>query len=147
MTSVECWFEGEPGILERDGPTILVQVGLDHNFHSSKVSAPNLPATSVPALVDTGAYRSCIDSALAKKLKLPVVNRQTVGGVHGAQPVNLHYAQIYIPDLEFSMSGLFFGAHLLAGGQRHFALLGRDFLKNFTMTYEGRTGTVSITKA
>ena len=146
MTSVECWFEGEPGILERDGPTILVQVGLDHNFHSSKVSAPNLPATSVPALVDTGAYRSCIDSALAEKLKLWVVNRQPVGGVHGEQPANIHLAQIYIPDLDFSMSGLFAGVHLEAGGLPH-ALLGRDFLRNFTMTYEGRTGTVSITKA
>ena len=147
MTSIKCWFEGNPGVLERYGPTILVQVGLDYNFQPSKERATNLPATSVPALVDTGAVESCIDSALAEKLELPVVDRQVVGGVHGAQPVNLYPAQIYIPDLDFSMSGLFFGAHLLDGGQPHGALIGRDFLRNFTMTYEGRTGIVSIAKA
>lgn len=147
MTSVECGFEGEPGILERYGPTILVHIGLDNNFQPSKTSAQNLRATSVPALVDTGASESCIDSTLAEKLGLPVINQQAVAGVHGAQPANKHLAHIYIPDLDFSMSGQFTGVHLLAGGQPHFALLGRDFLKDFTMTYEGRTGTVRITKA
>jgi hypothetical protein len=33
---------------------------------------------------------------------------------------------------------------LLAGGQNHAALIGRTFLRHFTMTYEGRTGTVII---
>ena len=145
MTSVECWFEGDPGMLEQYGPTISVQIGLDNNFHPSKAHAPNLPAAPVPALVDTGAYRSCIDSVLAKKLDLPVVNRRTVGGVHGAQPVNVYFAQIYIPDLDFLMSGQFIGVHLLAGGQPHVALLGRDFLRNCTMTYDGQTGAVRIT--
>ena len=147
MTSVECWFEGEPGMLEQYGPTISVQIGLDYNFHPTKARAPNLPATAVPALVDTGAGQSCIDSAPAEKLELPVVNRRTVAGVHGAQPVNIHIAQIYIPDLDFSRTGLFVGAHLLAGGQPHAALIGRDILRNFTMIYEGQTGAVRITKS
>ena len=146
MTSDEYRFEVDPDRLEQCGPTIHVQISLDNIFDPSKERATNLPATSVPALVDTGANRSCIDSALAEKLKLWVVNRQPVGGVHGEQPANIHLAQIYIPDLDFSMSGLFAGVHLEAGGLPH-ALLGRDFLRNFTMTYEGRTGTVSITKA
>lgn len=147
MTSVECGFEGAPDWLEYRGPTIYVQIGFDHNFDSNKESVPNLPATPLPALVDTGAYRSCIDSGLAERLGLPVINRRTVGGVHGAQPANLYPAHIYIPDLDYSMSGVFIGAHLPAGGQPHFALLGRDFLKDFTMTYDGQTGTVRITKA
>lgn len=33
---------------------------------------------------------------------------------------------------------------LAAGGQAHLALIGRTFLRNFTMVYEGRTGTVTI---
>lgn len=147
MTSVEFGCEGEPDWLEYRGPTIFVQIGFDHNFDSNKESVPNLPATLLPALVDTGASESCIDSTLAEELGLPVDNRQTVSGVHGAQQVNMHPAQIYIPDLDFLMSGLFAGAHLQAGGQHHRALLGRDFLRNFTMTYDGRTGTVRITKA
>ena len=147
MPSVEYRFEGDPGMLERYGPMVYVHIGLDNNFDPGKASAPNLLATSVPALVDTGASESCIDSSLAEKLELPVVDRQTVAGVHGAQPVNVHLAQIYIPDLDFPMSGMFDGVHLRAGGLPYFALLGRDFLKNFTMTYEGRTGIVSIAKA
>lgn len=147
MTSVEYRFEGDPGVLEQEGPTVSVHIGFDDNFDPSKAGAPNLPATSVLALVDTGANRSCIDSSLAKNLGLPVVNQRKVSGVHGAQFVNIHPAQIYIPDLDFSMSGVFAGVHLRAGGLPYFALLGRDFLKNFTMTYEGQTGTVRIAKA
>jgi hypothetical protein len=41
--------------------------------------------------------------------------------------------------------GLFAGVNLAAGGQPHQALIGRTFLRHFTMIYEGRTGTVTIT--
>jgi len=33
---------------------------------------------------------------------------------------------------------------LIAGGQAHYALIGRTFLQSFTMVYEGRTGTVTL---
>ena len=94
--------------------------------------------------MDTGAQASCVDSALAMELGLPVVDRTQVAGIHGASEVNSHLAQIYIPDLEFTIYGQFAGVHLAAGGQTHSALLGRTFLRHFTMTYEGRTGTVTI---
>ena len=71
-----------------------------------------------PALVDTGATESCIDSELAFMLNLPVVDRQKVAGSHGADTVDVH---------------------LHAGGQPHCALLAE-----FTMTYESRTGNVIL---
>ncbi len=45
------------------------------------------------------------------------------------------------------MYGLFAGVHLVAGGQSHKALIGRTFLRSFTMIYNGRTGAVTLDSA
>lgn len=57
---------------------------------------------------------------------------------------DFYLAQIYITTLGVTVYGRFAGVHLVAGGQPHVALLGRTFLQHFTMTYEGRTGQVTI---
>ena len=54
------------------------------------------------------------------------------------------FVQMYISALRHKIYGRFAGVNLIGGGQRHCALLGRTFLRNFTMVYEGRTGTVRI---
>ena len=148
MPTTNCGFGNQTGQSGRDalalyGPTLWVQIGLDPAFLPG-LSNPDLPPENHPALVDTGATESCIDSALALVLHLPIVDRQEVVGIHGADTVNCHLAQIYVPTLNFTVYGLFAGVPLRAGGQPHFALIGRDFLLNFTMTYEGRTGTVIL---
>lgn len=56
----------------------------------------------------------------------------------------MHLAQIYIPAIGGSILGKFAGVHLIAGQQPHYALIGRTFLRHFTMTYEGATGRVII---
>ena len=56
----------------------------------------------------------------------------------------LHLAQIYVPALGWTVFGQFAGVHLIAGGQLHYALIGRTFLRNFTMVYEGKTGSVTL---
>jgi hypothetical protein len=127
------------------GPTLLVDIGFDPNFRPG----PGLPLpipgiTGINALVDTGAGDSCIDSLLAVQLNLPIVDRRPIAGVHGPQDVNMHLAQVYVPSLDFLIYGVFAGVHLVAGGQIHRALIGRSFLQNYTMVYEGRTGTVTI---
>ena len=53
-------------------------------------------------------------------------------------------AQIYVPDLDFTVYGRFRGVRLSDGGQPHSALIGRTFLRHFTMFYDGRTGAVTI---
>lgn len=94
--------------------------------------------------MDTGAVATCIDSSLAADLQLPIIGRKTISGVLGAGSVYVHLAQIYIPDLDFVAYGQVNGVHLAAGGQPHAAILGRDFLQYFTMTYVGNTGIVTI---
>ena len=126
------------------GPTIAVEIGFDSNFQAGTGNRPLLRAGPLPALVDTGAAESCIDSALAVTLQLPVVDRQQISGVGGAVEVNVYLAQIYIPELQHVIHGTFSAVHLSTGGQPHYALMGRTFLRNYTMTYHGRNGTVTL---
>ena len=157
MPQTRCGFDDVPGgatgavLLMYYGPTMLVDIGFDPNFQAPMATATPI-AVSIPvpgikgigALVDTGAGQSCIDSMLAAQLNLPIVDRQPISGIHGREEVNIHLAQIYVPSLNFVIYGAFAGVHLVAGGQTHRALIGRAFLTNYTMTYEGRTGTVVI---
>ena len=130
--------------LVEQGPTLLVQVGFDAAFQPGWSVGPTLPEDRLQALVDTGATESCIDSHLINLLQLPIVDRREIAGVHGSLAVNVCLAQIYIPDLRFTVYGRFAAVHLAASGQQHYALLGRTFLQNFTTTYEGQTGFVTI---
>jgi hypothetical protein len=152
MATTTCGFNSGPGVNGRDllvgnGPTLLVKIGFDQTFDPARdltARAPNLPEPPLPALVDTGAAESCIDNGLAMRLNLPIVDRRTVSGVHGAGAVNVHLAHVHIPALAFTLYGPFCAVDLVAGGQAHHALIGRTFLQNFTMIYEGRTGTVTL---
>ena len=144
MPTTHCGFPDQPNELIRYGPTLYVDIGFDASFIPAEGSVPNLQAKLLPALVDTGAMESCIDSALAQVLNLPIVNRRNVSGAHGAAPVNVHLAHIYVPSLNHTIYGQFAGVHLTAGGQPHTALIGRTFLQRFTMTYNGATGDVVL---
>jgi hypothetical protein len=150
MPMIRCGFDDTPNgpsgqqHLVTWGPTLLVDIGFDPNFRAGVLNVPVPGVRGLHALVDTGATESCIDSLLAAQLNLPIVDRRPIGGVHGSQEVNMHLAQVHIPALPFTIYGAFAGVHLRAGGQAHSALIGRTFLQSFTLTYNGRTGTVII---
>lgn len=143
MQQAECGF-AKPEFLVQFGPTLQVRIGFDPNRRAG--TPPALPENDYQALVDTGATASCIDSSLASTLELPIIDRKPVSGVHGLLEVNVHLAQIYIPALGLTQSGAFSGVHLHAGGQPHSVLIGRTFLRFFTMQYHGGTGAVTITR-
>jgi hypothetical protein len=130
-------------MLALQGPELIVDIGFDPNYQLGNPPA-NLGAIGVPALVDTGAQESFIDNDLAVKLQLPIVNQKIVSGSNGKHTIVSYLGHIFVPPLNFTISGEFGGVHLIAGGQRHNALLGRTFLMHFKMTYDGRTGTVEI---
>ena len=173
MPAVDCGFPDRPGQPGRDllaffGPSLLVEIGFDRNFRPNTGVRPRLLGQQFPALVDTGAAESCIDSALAIRLKLPIVDRQKVAGVHGRGEVDKHLAQIYVPasarchlyravsagrqtscpDLRpgFGRYGVRTILRRSPDCRRttSFALIGRTFLRNFTLVYEGRTGAVTL---
>ena len=149
MVQIKCGFDSGPQgsgseLLVLNGPTLLVDIGFDPNYTPTAKGAPAAGIRMLPALVDTGATESCIDNLLASSLKLPIVDRRAVSGSAGSHMANVYLAQVHVPTLNWTIYGAFTGVDLAAGGQMLSALIGRTFLRHFTMTYEGRTGTVTI---
>jgi predicted aspartyl protease len=142
---VEFGFPQNPPLLVYHGPTLEVTVGFDKTWRSSDDTPPRARGFALEALVDTGAQESCIDRLLAAKLSLPVVDRESVCGVHGLREVDVYLAQVYVPALKFTEYGKFAGVELKEGGHRQHILLGRTFLSHFALVYNGKTGTVSLT--
>lgn len=143
---IECGKPGDPVGLIKFGPTVAVHIGLDPKYKPGENITPNLPEQHLHALVDTGALESCIDSGIARSLNLPVMDRKEIAGVLGLGEVDVYLAQIYIPALKYIIYGEFAGVHLRAGGQPYNALLGRTFLAATRMVYDGKTGSVLISK-
>ena len=151
MAKTKCGFDNIQGgasgfdLLVFHGPTLVVDIGFDPAYNPKNIGQIPIPGIKgTVALVDTGAMESCIDSLLASHLNLPIVDRKKIAGTYGIHDVNIHLAQVYVPSLNFTLYGAFAGVHLAAGGQVHKALIGRTFLRHYTMIYEGRTGTVTL---
>ena len=151
MRKSECGFADTGAVrgadlLQKFGPTIGARIGLDPNYVLGSDVPLDLPEREYQALVDTGAAVSCVDANLAATLYLPIVDRQVHSGAGGRFEVNIHAAQIFLPELGWALDGRFAGVYLEAGGQPYHALLGRDFLKDFRMLYNGETGQVTLSR-
>lgn len=149
MTDVNCGFSDQPGRSGQEalaiyGPTLLVEIGFDRAFRIGSPARPDIPDDLRPALVDTGATESCIDADFARTMGLPLGNQGEVAGIGGVIPVDYYLAQIYVPGLNRAIYGQFAGIRLQGGGQPYYALIGRDFLQNYTLVYQGRTGAVTL---
>src|SRR5947207_1809011 len=107
MPSTKCGFDDIEGgatgsqLLTKYGPTLSVDIGFDPDFklQDGQGPIPKPGVTGIRALVDTGAGESCIDSALAAELNLPIVDKRMVAGAHGSHEVNMHLAQVRVPSL------------------------------------------------
>ena len=132
--------DGRPlhGRLLEFGPTIQVTVGLMTEGEETP------PPRFAHALVDTGASDSCIDTQLAQELDLPIVDVEMISGVGGPQEHFVYAARVDIPSLEFLQFGRFAGVNLAAGGMEHRVLLGRTFLQNTVMIYDGLRAQITL---
>ncbi|MGH9437331.1 MAG: retroviral-like aspartic protease family protein [Terriglobia bacterium] len=150
MTTTKCGFnDGKDhkgcDLLVLMGPTLFVNIGFDKDYKPAPGVLPKPTVTGIQALVDTGATESCIDAALAAQFALPVIDRRKVSGISGVREVNMHLAQIHVVSLNFTIYGAFAGVDLTGGsGLPHRALIGRTFLRQFTMIYTGPTGDVEL---
>ena len=149
MPTARAGFHDTPGLSGRDsllvrGPTVQAHIGFDASFYDGQPKPPNLGQLLHLALIDTGASFTSIDSALAEELGLPLAGTTLIAGVSGALVAVTYRAQVFIPSLNAIVHGVLASAHLRAGGQAHAAIFGRDFLRDYTMTYEGRTGQVTL---
>ena len=149
MPTASAGFRGDanrPGrdALRLNGPTLLVQIGLDPAYHLGDSVSPSLPEALHAAVVDTGADWSFIDRRLAEELGLPELEEVAVAGIHGTVLVEAYLAQIYVPELDWTTRETLPAVSLRDGGFNCSAILGRTFLQHFLMTYDGRTGDVTI---
>jgi predicted aspartyl protease len=151
MLTANCGYQDAPQgptLLVHFGPRIWVNIGFDPTYNPHQNAPPKAGISNVEALVDTGAQESCIDDLLAAELNLQVIDRRMVVGVGagGALEVNVHLAQIHIPVLKFTEYGAFAAVPLIASGFRHKAVIGRTFLRHMRMSYDGKSGSVEISR-
>lgn len=148
MPSVQAGFKsGKNGRTTADllvslGPTLLVDVGL--KSRSSAGDKPDLPEKKVRALIDTGAGGDCIDDDLARALRLPVTDEGEISGVGGRHHAYIYTARVYVPGLDRLLFQPFTGVRLQAGDQWHKLILGRTFLRQHRLVYDGVAGQVEI---
>lgn len=149
MPTTDCGYENSQfgrKLLIHYGPELGVTVGFDPDYKRNSTSAPKFKFTSTSsALVDTGARESCIDVGLAEALALPVYDRRTISGASGVLDVDYHLAQIHVPSLRFTIMGGFAAVPLAKSGFRQHVILGRSFLAELRLQYDGPTASVKLT--
>jgi hypothetical protein len=79
---------------------------------------------------------SCIDEALAQQLQLPLIDQRPAGGVHSPGLLNVYLGFLSAPLLGLVQVGEFIAARMT--GQVHRALIGRTFLRDVLLVYDGR---------
>ncbi|HEY1781175.1 MAG TPA: hypothetical protein VGG79_12250 [Roseiarcus sp.] len=129
-------------LLVQLGPTLLVDLGLKSRATSGE--PPDLPLKAARALIDTGASSDCIDDDLARSLRLPVTDEGEISGVGGKHLAFIYLARMWIPSLGRLLFQPFTGVRLSQGGQWHRVILGRSFLRQHRLTYDGDSGAVEL---
>ncbi|HXQ53528.1 MAG TPA: retropepsin-like aspartic protease [Stellaceae bacterium] len=138
----------KPELMAYWGPMIEVEIGFDPTYDPAQPQkVPNLVATGVRALIDTGAMMSYIDLSLVGRLQLPEIDKETVAPVLGGpREIVTYLGQIYIPSLAFTVNGHFGGVELIRGHFNAGAVLGREFLINCQLAYDGPSGQVTLSR-
>ena len=136
------WFAGDVGSLERLGPVATVQILLDID------GSGQTTVYECGALLDTGARVNAIDRSLAQELGLspanPVLLDNPVWGEWDSDvyPVGIRIAQVdYIELVEAG------AVNLPSASYPHKLILGRPFLRDFSLTYDGVAGIVELKKS
>lgn len=149
MPSLQAGFKvGKNGLSTTDllvdlGPTVLVDIGL--KSRSASGQRPDLAEKGIKALIDTGAGADCIDDDLAVRLGLPITDEGEISGVGGRHRAFIYTARVYVPGLNRLLFQRFTGVRLEGGGQWHRVILGRTFLRQYRLTYDGPSGGVGLT--
>lgn len=103
------------------------------------------PATGL-ALIDTGATYTCIDETTCQALGIQAVGTATVNHVDGASiracyPVQVSFPDLKLPPLKIIRAT---SVNLTNNTPPFIALIGRDVLSRFKLTYNGPRGRIEI---
>jgi len=129
-------------LLVQFGPTIFVDIGL--KSRSAPGRPPDLQCKAVRALIDTGAGGDCIDDELAQALGLPITDEGEISGIGGKHQAFIYTARLWVPALDRLLFQPFTGVKLKQGEQWHQVILGRSFLRQYRLSYDGGNGQVEL---
>ncbi len=103
-------------------------------------SSPDVVETR--GLIDTGASDICIDYRLAIHLGLREINQATVGVVGGTTMAKIYLGRLIVPEVGFDRVCPLYA--LKVSHPTHDVLLGRSFLENYIVTFDGPAGTFAF---
>jgi len=100
-------------------------------------SDPSTPTESLEGLIDTGASVICLDGRVATRLGLVAINRKPMQVADGSQVMaSVYMAEMTIAGLGFKEWVEIYALPMARPSPR--VLLGRSFLRNYMVTYNGR---------
>ena len=137
-----------PGVhgLFSGGLVIDLLIGVDavttQLLQSENVIVPS--PIIVKGLFDTGCTITSIDSSLISALDLKTTGFSDTGTANGMTTVSQHVASITFPGTKLSGKPVHQVQSVNLAGQPIQALIGRDLMAFWTVTYNGLAGFVSI---
>lgn len=140
-------------ILTQIGPVSPVEIHVPQQLAQLLQSAgqPVPPAETGFVLIDTGASKSCVDTAVITALGVNPVGRGNLGTAAGQVPTSLYPARFIIAagtpapiHINFSsVVGVDLTGHSV-GSQRLIGLIGRDILSRAIFIYNGPMSSFSL---
>jgi predicted aspartyl protease len=128
------------------GLIIDMVVGIDYitseSLHKQGQKAP-IPVV-IRALLDTGCTKTAIDLKLVESLNLKPISYSKVHTANGAVDVTNHLVSIGFPGTGLKGKILHEVGSANLAGQTFQALIGRDVMSSWVITYNGIAGFVSI---
>lgn len=144
MPVVSATFEADRGLpdraaLLRHGPSIDIHVVPLSRYAERASEAP--PAG---AIIDTATRHDCIDATFAERLRLPVVDTVEVLTPAGHDTIAVYAAFVAVPRLGLRRFGSFVGIDFAYAEVPHRVVLGRSFLEQVILIYDGFRGRVTF---
>jgi predicted aspartyl protease len=130
------------------GPCIQASVSISSAFATQLLAKglPIPPPIVGPALIDTGAGLTCIDESKASAAGFPIIDMMNVSSASHAVSVK----PVFPIQIELLGSTIKADVNRAVGGelsaQGILVLIGRDFLADCVLIYDGSAGTTTLLK-
>ena len=133
-------------VLEKTGPQIYIEISApsDEIKDGTAVGLEYPPPFGIHAVIDTGASLTVVNPQVVTTCRLRFTGFVTVASVEKFGKYPQHAARIRFPGTGLTELD---GVPVVAceiSKQPYACLIGRDILRNWLLTYNGRKGTVSI---
>lgn len=142
MAPDELGFPHDPGRLINNGILLDVRIG-----RRPTPREPHPPLVEQKALIDTGAQDCYVDDDLAQELRLDLRGSEPVGrirDVRGPQQVWIYSTLIVVDRFDISLHDPCAGYKIRQMGGNFGVILGRHFLWQMRMFYDGPSGGVTL---